>query len=298
LPTTEEIVAAGDRKVFSFPIIRLSFFAMKERVPLPAGRDGAVSLFDNPLYVASPHRHSELECNLVMRGSCRYLVAERRYDLRPGSLIWLFPRQDHVLLERSRDLQMWILVFRPSVARRVALGPANQTLCKGDPPGNFCRRLPGPSTKRLGELFQEIAQMRRPARTDLFNSALAYALLLAWEHYRDADAQADAAGVHPAVERAARFIRDHPDPLKIDVLAEEAGLSPSHLSRLFKRQTGVPMVRYRARVCLNRFFALWGDGQNKKMLSTALAAGFGSYAQFHRVFKEHMQCGPAEYLRQ
>jgi AraC-like DNA-binding protein len=270
---------------------------MKERVRLPAGRSGAAALFDNPLYVARPHRHSELELNLVTRGTCRYLVGERRFDLRPGSLIWLFPRQDHVLLERSRDLQMWIAVFRPSLARRIALSPGNRTLLKGDPPGDFCRRLPGPSAKRLGDLFQEIAPMRQTVQTDLFNSALAYALLLSWEHYRAADARSDAAGVHPAVERAARIIRDHPDPLKIEVLAEQAGLSPSHLSRLFKRQTGLPLARYRAQVCLNRFFALWGDGRDKKMLSTALSAGFGSYAQFHRIFKQQMRCGPAEYLR-
>lgn len=48
------------------------------------------------------HRHAELELNLVVRGRASYLLGERRYDMTPGTLTWLFPGQDHVLVDESR----------------------------------------------------------------------------------------------------------------------------------------------------------------------------------------------------
>jgi len=41
----------------------------------------------------------------------------------------------------------------------------------------------------------------------------------------------------------------------------------------------------------------YGSGNRWNMTQAALASGFGSYAQFHRVFKRHFGFGPAEYRR-
>ena len=45
------------------------------------------------------------------------------------------------------------------------------------------------------------------------------------------------------------------------------------------------------------FLEIYGDGRGVKMTSAALDAGFGSYPQFHRVFRERMGCAPAEHAR-
>ena len=80
-------------------------------------------------------------------------------------------------------------------------------------------------------------------------------------------------------------------------LARQAGLSPSRLSRLFRAQTGVSLVEYRNQQRLERFLRLYRQGRRWSMLAAALTAGFGSYPQFHRVFKRLMGSGPAEYRR-
>lgn len=269
---------------------------MRDRIKLPPGRQGAVGLLAGQPYVPYLHSHSELEFNLQVRGACRYLVGDRRYDLRPGSLIWLFPRQEHVLLQRSGDHEMWVAVFRQSLIRRMVSAGSNVLLLRGNPPGEHCRCLAPTPARRLADLLQGIMDMTDSRQMDLFNAAMGHVLLLAWDLY-GAASQAATPAIHPAVERAARMIRQHHDPLNMPTVAREAGLSPSHLSRLFKQQTGVPMAHYRAGVCLDRFFKLWGDGHGQKMLPAALEAGFGSYPQFYRIFKRHMRCGPAEYLR-
>ena len=80
-------------------------------------------------------------------------------------------------------------------------------------------------------------------------------------------------------------------------LAQSVGLTPEAVSRLFKNQTGINLSTFRNRCRLERFLALYGDGHTVTMLEAALAAGFGSYAQFYRVFCKMMRQTPAEYRR-
>ena len=56
-------------------------------------------------------------------------------------------------------------------------------------------------------------------------------------------------------------------------------------------------TQYRNRQRLERFIQLYGQGQRINMLEAALTAGFGSYPQFYRVFRDFMGCTPQEYKR-
>ena len=47
------------------------------------------------------HRHAELEFNLVTQGAGLYLLANRKYQIRRGDLLWLFPAQEHVLIGQT-----------------------------------------------------------------------------------------------------------------------------------------------------------------------------------------------------
>src|ERR1017187_9792873 len=136
---------------------------------------------------------------------------------------------------------MWIGVFKPNAVRRAATDASAQILKQPDPAGEYCRRLPLPALARLEELFSEIAATHD--RPGLFNAGLSYALLSAWRHFEHA-ADVPVRDVHPAVERAARLIRDETTTLGLDELARRSGLSPSRLSRLFKQQTGIALVDF------------------------------------------------------
>jgi len=240
------------------------------------------------------HRHAELEFNLVTRGSGLYLLANHKYRIRRGDLLWLFPAQEHVLIEQTPDFEMWIGVFKPRAVRRVASDSGAQVLRQADPSGEYCRRLTQDVLARLEGLFAEVgAAQDQPG---LFNAGLGYALLCAWHHFQHA-ADVPLRDVHPAVEKAARLIRDESTQLGLVELARRSGLSPMRLSRLFKQQTGIALVDFRNRQRVEQFLQLYGTGQRRTMLDTALEAGFGSYPQFHRVFKRVVGCSPGNYRR-
>jgi methylphosphotriester-DNA--protein-cysteine methyltransferase len=136
------------------------------------------------------------------------------------------------------------------------------------------------------------------ADADRSNAGLLYGVLSAWAAFNSAQTAALSFDVHPAVEKAARLLRDETEPENLEALAERCALSRSRLSRLFKQQAGVSLVEYRQRQCLERFLAIYGRGRRLTLLDAALQAGFGSYANFHRVFKQLMRQSPAEYRRQ
>ncbi|HEX9046184.1 MAG TPA: helix-turn-helix domain-containing protein [Verrucomicrobiae bacterium] len=267
---------------------------MRQKLDLPKPLDGNLWHYQNLGRTHAMHHHAELEFNLVTQGDGLYLLQNRKYRIRRGDLLWLFPAQEHVLVGQSPDFEMWIGVFKPRTVRRLAAAAAAKVLSAANPPGEYCRRLAQRALTWLEELFSIIVATEKPPAH--FNIELAYALLAAWQHFERA-ANVPVQDVHPAVEKAARLIRNDHASARLDELARKSGLSAHRLSRLFKQQTGVALVEFRNRQRVERFLEIYGTGQRRTMLDAALEAGFGSYPQFHRVFKRITGQSPARYRR-
>jgi len=100
----------------------------------------------------------------------------------------------------------------------------------------------------------------------------------------------------PLVERVLQAVSDDL-PMTGEQLALELGVSPGHLARSFKREMGLSLVDYRNRRRIDRFFdAVTRAGGTVNLLDAALKAGFGSYAQFHRVYRKFLGTAPREVL--
>jgi AraC-like DNA-binding protein len=99
--------------------------------------------------------------------------------------------------------------------------------------------------------------------------------------------------------RTAGGVRGAGAPRRRDPQRERArrrlGVSAGKLARDFKTEMGLSLVEYRNRLRLERFLALVDRGGGN-LLQAALDAGFGSYAQFHRVFRSLLGTTPREYL--
>jgi len=268
---------------------------MEELLQLPRGLDGQVWTYLWLGRLHPMHHHAELEANLVVEGTATYIMGERRYKLGPGSMVWLFPQQDHLLVGQTPDFRMRIAVFAPHLIARLCLHDETRPLRQANPTGHFCRRIDAARAARLGALWSELEEARQDAAQ--FNAGLAYLLLSAWSAYRQADDTGIGHDIHPAVERAARLIAEIAEPLSLADLAHRTGLSPSHLSRIFREQMGLSLGAFRHRQCCDRFLRLYGQGRRRSMMEAALEAGFGSYAQFYRVFTHLMGCTPAAYRR-
>lgn len=261
-------------------------------LPIRVGAQGYAWRYLGPQISPSlpSHHHEELEANLVTAGSATYVVGEEEVGLHPGSLLWLFPGQEHRLASATPDFRMWIVVFKPGLVQQAAARAPG--LSAGDPGRVVVSALPARRLRALDMVARDLAAT--PEDSGRYPVGLTWWLLSAWE--AGAGREDGGSRLHPAVACAMDLVRREPGA-GLSSLAGEVGLSPSQLSRLFRRDVGVSLSRYRNRVRLEAFFKKREAGLARTMLETALDAGFGSYAQFNRVFRGQMGCTPMEYDR-
>ena len=96
------------------------------------------------------------------------------------------------------------------------------------------------------------------------------------------------------VRVAMHRLREDPT-LPTAALGKAAHVTCRTLAKHFREQVGAPLVEYRNRVRVERFLGLVERGGGN-LLEAALGAGFGSYAQFHRVFRHLLGVTPKEYV--
>jgi AraC-like DNA-binding protein len=99
---------------------------------------------------------------------------------------------------------------------------------------------------------------------------------------------------HPAVTAAVRMLTDDPS-LRGGDIAKKLGVSLSRFARVFKADMGLSLVEFRNQLRLERFLSLV-DAGGTNLLEAAYASGFGSYSQFHRVFRSLRGASPRDYF--
>lgn len=83
--------------------------------------------------------------------------------------------------------------------------------------------------------------------------------------------------------------------LTAEEMAEKAGYSLSHYSRLFREATGMSVGHYILRRRL--LHAGWDMSRGGSFIETALRWGFDTYAGLYRAFVREFGCTPTEYQR-
>jgi AraC-like DNA-binding protein len=269
---------------------------MQEKLNLPAGTHGAVWYYKALLSEVRPmHRHRELELNIVTAGRASYLLGDRRYELGADDLVWLFPAQEHQLIDRSPDYEMWIVVFSPAGLQGAVRGTGAAVLAEKLPVGRFCKSLARADALALGRLCAELQGAEKSP--SLVNAGLRYLLLRGWEKFTAASDEPTYHALHPAVENALSLLRRGESEESLLELSRHARLSAARLSRAFKQQVGLGIAEYRNRMRLERFLESYGKERRITTLAAAFEAGFNSYAQFYRVFCRLMGQSPADYRR-
>lgn len=292
-------------------------------VDLKLGRayDGLIFLAEsarNPPLLQS-HHHAELELNLIVRGTTTYVVGGKRFTFPGRTLLWMFPAQEHQLVDRSSDAQYYVAVFKPVLIRAACRGARYADLkrknFKGD--GLLHTQLDPDAFDLIRKMMDTLMQgapdadvlnreagygvasdfLFRHGDPDLLNAGLRHLLLVCWRCHRAGRVGESAVALHPAVRRALDFLSGGgPEPGMAE-LARRCGVTSTHLSRLFHRQVGVPLVRYRNSLRLGRFWEAYRQPEQRTIAEAVYAAGFGSYAQFYKVFFEAYAQGPRECLR-
>ena len=264
------------------------------------------------------HHHIELEMNLVVRGAITYVVSGRRFTFQPRTLLWLFPEQEHQLVTRTDDAQYYVAVFKPLLIERSCRTSRYAGLkSRGTKGAGVLNTLLTPDSFDLirrtmdslmrGSLDPDVLNREagfgvgsdfcfEHGDPDGLNAGLNHLLLLSWRSQQTGRVLGDPVALHPAVRHALRLLSEDGLEQNLGNLAKACGASESYLSRTFHRQIGIPLSQYRNSLRLTKFWEEYRGPESTTLTEAAYAAGFGSYAQFHRVFTQAYRRGPRECL--
>lgn len=226
---------------------------------------------------------------LCTAGSARYQCANQIHHVRPATISWSVPALRSEFVDASSEYEAWIAHVSGTLVQRMGLmGQQRQGAA-------LSRRLTQDGAKRLESHFEYLASL--DSTSDQFHVGMEYLLLSAWAEQHRTTRVDELIDIHPAVEKAAHILRHQPETSSLRELAQACNASASWLSRLFREQLGVSLVGYRNQARIERFFELYGAGRDANLTEAALGAGFGSYAQFHRVFKDTLGFAPGDLKR-
>jgi AraC-like DNA-binding protein len=253
--------------------------ALYQPFPIPGAARGHV-WHHVPATRRPRHFHAEPELNLIGAGTAVFGVGEAAISVTAGDLLWWPPGQDHVLLDASPDLDLYVIGVTPAFSEQVLAGRAPRA--SG---GATQLRLDADALERLGT-----ACAARVGGVD--TGAVERHVGDLW---RDAHRlRAETPEHHPLTVRALRSLLGRPD-LTRGELARLINGNASEVSRNFHRDIGLTLVAYRTRLRLIRFIQQIELG-HRSFLAAAIDAGFGSYSQCHRAFQQAFACTPRVFF--
>ncbi|MBS7662696.1 AraC family transcriptional regulator [Pseudomonas lalucatii] len=238
------------------------------------------------------HAHETFSIGAITQGRSTYLNEKARERVGAGSLVLMNPGDVHAC--NPIEGEPWsYLMFYVDVAWLTELQhqlgfDRNQPLrafaaILSQDPGlhagltGLYRLLDDPQADTLGkhcallEFFTALQQRLEPA---------------------PAARRAD----NPRIQLAAEFIRDHcTEPLKLEEICAAAGLSPSYLTRSFRRRYGMTPHAYLVNSRIQYAQARLRRGG--AIAEVALAAGFADQAHLQRTFKQLLAATPGQYRR-
>lgn len=101
--------------------------------------------------------------------------------------------------------------------------------------------------------------------------------------------QVGSATAHPLLSRVFAYMNAHfAEGIGLSEVAAACFVSPSHLARVFRRETGQTVVAYLQRLRIQHACELLAT-TSRSLLEVALDSGFESIEHFHRLFRR--QCG-------
>lgn len=100
------------------------------------------------------------------------------------------------------------------------------------------------------------------------------------------------------IHKVQDYIETHIDTnLSVEELAQTAGFSKYHFSRIFQAMLQEPLAHYVNRIRMERALFLLAHRTDKNMTEIAFDLGFSDSAVFSRTFKNHFGMSPKEYRK-
>lgn len=268
------------------------------------GMPTTLQLFHNhPPIMLRPHWHAQVEVNYIMSGSVHYRMGDHDLPLDAGQMCIFWGGQPHQM-DRSSDDSFYagahlplVHFFRmrlPTAVSSQLMGGATMVSAETDgaDPENFGRWFryatsgnPAKAQHAVEELLLRVERMFLEPYSVISSASSGKS--------REDDGTAPSISVVRMCDFiAANFLED----IDATDIARAASLHPKYAMNLFRKSTGMTLIKYLTLLRLSRAQAMLMTGKDN-ILQIAMESGFGSVSAFNKAFRQISGMSPSDFRR-
>lgn len=257
----------------------------------------------HPHRMLMPHWHAQIEINYVTSGSVHYRMGDHSLRLKAGQMCLFWGGQAHQMDESSEDsfyagahlpLVHFFRMRLPAAVSTMLMGGATMLTSVTDTADdeNFSRWFryadsgdPQKAENAVEELLLRVERMFLEPYTVISPASQTSTA-------SDGDSSHSVSVVRMCDFIAANFLED------IDAadIARSASLHPKYAMNLFRKSTGMTLIKYLTLLRLSRAQAMLIN-DNANVLQVAMESGFGSVSAFNKAFKQVAGMSPSDFRR-
>lgn len=225
------------------------------------------------------HLHQAYEFITVLDGEMSVFVNEKKYEIKSGEGMFIFPNQLHSL--ESKNSRHMLTIFPAELVKAYAVKVA------GKIPKNNKFSLEDSLISAIDNLPDDASLFQK--KGILYLLCASFDEVAEYEDKQDIDS-----GI---LDKIFEFVeKNFMKECTLGELCDSTGYSYSYLSRFFKKTTGVSINEYINQYRISQSCYLLSD-TNITVLECAYECGYDTLRSFNRNFKEYMGKTPTEYRK-
>ncbi|MCY8027840.1 AraC family transcriptional regulator [Bacillus sonorensis] len=249
----------------------------------------------------APHGHEGYELYYLLNGERTYFINQHVYTAEKGSMIIINPHDLHrTSSSEVQEFERILINFSHDFIKPL-LACSRYPLLPFPAHTNFIS-YPLREQTAVEQLLLEMKKecsLKKEGYEDVVRALLFQLLFNIYRALKNGG-QTEVKQLHPMNEKIseiASYIHDHyHETITLNGLAERFYISPSYLSRVFKKVTGFHLHEYLRHIRIREAKKYLRD-TDEKILNIAGQAGFKHISHFNKVFKDIVGIPPLQYRK-
>ncbi len=246
------------------------------------------------------HVHECCEILLCLSGGEHFLIDNRVYDVSDGDLFIINPFEAHkITMQPGALFRRFVLELHPTFLYANSTEETNLLDCFSRANGAKSKlSLSEREAEALASLFRELQEGNTYGDDLMKKYTVLRILVYIHQLYATRTDEPPVAGDrHRAVRLAIEYINaNYAQDLSLEAISKVCFVSVNQLCRLFRQFCGTTVSKYLTSKRITEAKKLLSAGKN--VTDTAYLSGFNDYANFIRVFKNHVGISPGKYKGQ
>ena len=253
-----------------------------------------LNVFAAEVYYCEPHWHSAPELICILSGAFSVTLGHSTAVVEAGGMLWINPDEIHSLEARAPDSQLLTIQFAPNLFDETHPAPQMEY-------ASLSHQTEREADKQLRLRVIALVEHLVRAHSSFDRISLVYQLLgtlAATGNSQDYPQQVTIRKKdQQLVKYGIEFINQHfDDELTLTTIADNAGVSYHHFSRIFKKISGYNFKEYLTMIRINKAKRLLKDTQIP-ITDISYSCGFSCHKQLIFAFNKYCRMTPTAFRK-